>query len=803
MKRPIIKFAVYLAVPAFLLISYIAIPSSKNITVSVTNNTQVTKKSENPITDNEYHIGAFDDGWYSQYEYIKDLLHFNVWHNYAETGKGWYNDVSDNYLEPIPPYIKNIVSTNKSKSMRTYMDRPVMQYVVGGQRVDYQCEQIPSDAPYWYYAFSSSRIIQEHITDITDNDPKYGSGEKVKYCKAGNWFPSNSNVLIDSGVISDRELSFNYTNLWMTDYYWDWYLMPKIRIDPAYASATQHNNDTVCRIQITGWDGQTVKDVFLKVRNFKQTDNSVYNGDYLESYFFEPGQQNLKIDTSLWRNFINTKDKDFFAFDWTKYSGNDFKIYWYGKCDMWIDRLRLENEPAHQYLTLKNPKWIERVNDEIDFAVANQKEGVPNYFYYEEAEFSHFQSIKELNRQIMERSQNKTALIIWLNYDLFRVHIPGFPFGEKSMLNASQLKKYLSEDFGLNTIVMGSYGLEGYSQWDVDHNSYWTKSFHPNTLQTASDYEPKNGILSFSASPTVYDDWLQVHLDTGRGGSKLNYINKLMDGLSENSNMRIIDCPQAHLWFSSGHKLKEPTNEELELQTCLGITYNAKGTMFFSYTTFGNFNSPVYGYGIIDATVPDKCYPRHKSVYGQDKFNKIGEISAKLEKWGPYIVKFKPELTTNCIYRLAEERNSFLNSTYFADVITYRQGTAPPDLCSGDNPGGNLPDGLTYECKDKRYLQMAVFKTSADDVNKYFMVVNRRCSPYIDNSTEDKRGGMRNVRIRFDLNAAEFGGHTLWKIIDLETNSVVLTFSKSESKILDLGLYLPGQGKLYKIAPAD
>ena len=131
MKRPIIKFAVYLAVPAFLLISYIAIPSSKNITVSVTNNTQVTKKSENPITDNEYHIGAFDDGWYSQYEYIKDLLHFNVWHNYAETGKGWYNDVSDNYLEPIPPYIKNIVSTNKSKSMRTYMDRPVMQYVVG------------------------------------------------------------------------------------------------------------------------------------------------------------------------------------------------------------------------------------------------------------------------------------------------------------------------------------------------------------------------------------------------------------------------------------------------------------------------------------------------------------------------------------------------------------------------------------------------------------------------------------------------------------------------------------------------
>jgi len=269
--------------------------------------------------------------------------------------------------------------------------------------------------------------------------------------------------------------------------------------------------------------------------------------------------------------------------------------------------------------------------------------------------------------------------------------------------------------------------------------------------------------------------------------------------------MLIINCPQAHMWFSPGHKLKEPSNEELELQTCLAITYNAKGTMYFAYTSSYNaFTDPYfYAKGIIDGSEPGKCYPRHKSVYGQDKFNKIGEISAKLEKWGPYIVKFNPALTTNGIYRLAEERNSFLNSTYFADVITYKQGSELPDICKGDNPGGTLPEGLTYECKDKRYLQMAVFKTSSDDVNKYFMVVNRRCSPYIDNSTEDKRGGMRNVRIRFDLNSAEFGGHTLWKIIDLETNSVVLTFSKSESKILALGWYLPGQGKLYKIAPAD
>jgi hypothetical protein len=318
MKRPIIKFAVYLAVPAFLLISYIAIPSSKNNIASDTNNTQVIKITENPITDNEYHIGAFDNGWYSQYEYIKDLLHFNVWHNYAELGRGWYNEPSDNYLGDIPASVKNILSTNSSKSMRTYMDRPILQYVVAGQRADYQCEKVSSDDPYWYFAYSDSRRISNHITDITDNDPKYGSGETVKYCKAGSWFPLNSNLLINSGLISNREMSFISNNKWMDDNAWNWYVMPRIRIDPAYASTTQHNNDTVCRIQITGWDKQVVKDVFLKVRNFKQTENSVYGGGYIDEFYFEPGQQNLLLDTSLFRNFINTNDKYFFAFDWTK-----------------------------------------------------------------------------------------------------------------------------------------------------------------------------------------------------------------------------------------------------------------------------------------------------------------------------------------------------------------------------------------------------------------------------------------------------------------------------------------------------
>jgi hypothetical protein len=794
MKHLIFKLAIFSGIVALILISYFTQPSA-----------EINKSANNVTTavrDTQYHIGAFDNGWYSQYNYLKDSLKFNVWHNYSALENGWEMNPTDNYLQPIPSWVSDIVRTNKDSSMRTYMDRPIIQYIVAGQRVDYECEQIPSSDPYWFYAFTGSVNGTIHVNDTTDNDPRYGNGERVKRCKIIEQYPVTSNVLIDSGVISDRELSSTETNKWNSDNAWDWYVMPRMRIDSSYAAGTQHNGDTVCIIQITGWYGQIVKEIPIRVRNFKEFADGTYHGNYLDTFYFTQGQENLNISKSLLRNFIDTTDATFFAYSWWKGSGNDIKIFWTGKCDMWIDRVRLENVPAHQYLTLKNPYWIDRVNTEITLAKANQKEGIPNYLYFEECEFSHFQAIKALNKQIMDSSSNTISLVIWLNYDMFREHIPGFPVDNRSLLNAEQLKKYLYTDFGLRTIVMGSYALEGFTDQDVNDWSFRSKSYHPNTLFGYEQRYNKNaGILSYFATPEFYDNWLQTHIDTGRGGTKLNYINKLMDSLSKISDMRIINCPQAHLWHSAGHKLKEPSNEELELQTCLGITYNAKGTMFFSYTSFNPFDSLVYARGIINsAASPNYCEPRHISVYHQDKFKKIGQINSKLQKWGPYIMKFVATSTLSCSYRLMTERENFLSSTYFMDIVTFKPGSGEPP-CVAYSPGFTLPSGLTYDCNEYRYLQAATFKTSASDINKYFMIVNRRCSPYIDESTIDNRGGKRNIRVKFDLNSNDFAGYENWEIFCIDSNKTVATFGKSAGTLIDLGWYMPGQGELYKISP--
>jgi len=190
--------------------------------------------------------------------------------------------------------------------------------------------------------------------------------------------------------------------------------------------------------------------------------------------------------------------------------------------------------------------------------------------------------------------------------------------------------------------------------------------------------------------------------------------------------------------------------------------------------------------------------PRVSNVYGQDKFKAVCEIDALLKKRSEYVMRFNPTNTKTCTYSLSGERNTFLLETFFSDIITYKTGDRN---CSGDNPGGSNPQGMVYECNADRYLQAAVFKANGDDVTKYFMIVNRRCSPYIDNSSEEKTGGMRFIRIKFDTDSKEFAGFDKWRIINIDNGNVLTEFRKNSGTLIDLGFYRPGMGVMYKIEP--
>ncbi|HEY5122910.1 MAG TPA: hypothetical protein VIK14_04165, partial [Ignavibacteria bacterium] len=740
------------------------------------------------VPDTQFVIGAFHDGIDIIYDNTRTQLKFNTWHHYtSDSGWGWPNVTGDYYWNPnINEYgtgIMNRIDENYNHGMRTFMDRPIIEYLVGGQRVDYQCEQIGSsyeENPYWFYSYYNSVRVNNNlnysINDVPDNIN--GVSETVKYCRKLNGGTIDGDILINDRLKANREMSFNAVNPWMKDSTYGWYVLPRIKIDPAFAADTNNNNTPVCRIKITGWYGNIEKDFVLRVINFKNHDYN-YDGRYLQSFRLNSSDtvDYLEIERNLMHNFADT-NKDNFIFNWDTVNYKckcDIKIYWTGACDIWIDRVRIENRPAHEFLTTQKTEWLEKLNYEIDWAKLhnNTIKQIPNYFYFEEAAFSHFPAIKEINRRIRERTDNTNEIVIWLNYDLFNVHMP---FYDQHWMTADQLHWYLNQEFGLNTIVMGSYALEGWPNGD-------RASYHPYTL-TNADYNVDSMRLSHPVFPRIYDNNLQDKLDYKIGGTGLIYVYSLMDRLAK-TGMNVLCCPQAHGWWGLFHRLKEPSNEELELQACLALSYNAKGIMYFAYNSFDDTIKPEHARGIINSDGSQRTY----SSYGQNKFAGIKDLDIKLNKWGPYILKFDNTKTRTCIYRIDTSRANFLYNTYFKEIRASLQ--SPYTNCA------DLEKNAAYETPNSTYIQAATFSNLGETYSKYFMILNRRCSP-----GDDDCSGRRFITIIFDsTNTNDFAGFYNWKIIDLYNDSTICTFDKGRSIPISLGKFKPGEGKLYKLAP--
>ena len=775
MKKLVFKFSLFILGVILILISYFTQPSAE---INKNNSFQ-----SNSIIDTQFQIGAIQDGHRSMYNYIKDSLHFNVWHHYTSLLRGWDDDTIDNYLADITAYddiVTQRKGQNDTKGLRTYFDRPIVSYIISGQRTDYECEVISDSSQlYWFNSYSNS--VNNNITVFDTNDySRYGAGERVKYCRTNNSVPESIEGYINTGIKANRNLSYGKTaNPWCADDAWDWYVMPRIRIDSVYAAGTINNDSIICRIEITGWNGNVVKNIPLKVINFKKNDLDIYNGSYMDEYYFD-GQDSLYLDTATIRSqFLSSK-----VYDWWETCYVDIKIYWTGKCDMWIDRVRLENVPAHQYLTLNDlvhQKLVEKIDYEIDWA---NNAGIPNYFYFEENTLSHFPLIKALNKQIMDNSNppNSNSLMIWYNNWLVNAQTP-----HHQGLTNTQKRALLIDSCNLKTIMLGWYGLEGWSESEQPNRT----SYHPNTLLN-DDYEPKEGVLSYSNYPIPYDNWLQNRVETHQDITTIMEINNLMVDLSKTdgtqSGLNVIYCPQAHSFYMEGGPLKEPTNEEIDIQTNIALMHNAKGIMFYSYNSFGNFNIPSMGYsrGIMD-TLDWSYIPRTNTVYGQNKFAKIQELSRKLNTWKSHFMRFNQDQTQRCIYRNESSRENFLNTTYFREIITF------PPIPSDMGIVSSIPDN-----PDNTYIHTAIFKNN-NAFDKYFMISNQRCSPYKESISEN--GGRRRIKILLDTNATGFSGFNNWCIIDLDSNKTVTVFDKRATALLDLGWYLPGEGKLYRIAP--
>lgn len=235
---------------------------------------------------------------------------------------------------------------------------------------------------------------------------------------------------------------------------------------------------------------------------------------------------------------------------------------------------------------------------------------------------------------------------------------------------------------------------------------------------------------------------------------------------------------QAHQWIGGGEIDREPTVEEQDLMTNLAVSYGARGIIYWGGASFYN-NDCKYNYAYWEAPNPNVT-PRYNNVYGQPKWTSLIAATTKLKTWGPYLMSFNNADRQSYIYRI--ERTAMTSNTYFSDINTY----VPVDLHSEDTHDLPEADSMTY-------IQAAVFKNNSEPGYYYFMIVNRRCSPY----TETSDGGRRFISVQFDPDNGR-----KWEITELISGKKI-TVKRGAGNYEGLGWFMPGEGRLYKMIPAQ
>jgi len=729
-------------------------------------------------------IGSVANGSYNDYSaYSK--ANMNLWHIYTGyTGGGtpgvpryplgWNNllnintDLLQNDVWQYSGAVTQKLIENANHGMYSYMMRPKIEYACYGQRSDYQCESIPrpsnpeNDITDWFYSYDSNK---------TGSNIDDGQQTLVRFCEMNDSKSSAGYVV--KNLRTNREQCNTFVTNMTQDAIFDWYIMPKIRIPQGIS-----NNTRVCRIDIIGWENNPVISFELTGFSF-QDSNYQYNGEYIDKFKQTPDGNRepliIPVGETIHFNPLNK--------NWTA-TGNDdchfdIRVYWYKECNMWIDYVRVENDIAYNLFNGNLDPWITQETRAICGAAGN-----PYKFYIEEVEYNTLSCIRYVNELI--QATNPKMSVICVPY----LCVPAMNSGWINF--CKEKSKMVYEYARLKEYYYSAYPLHG-DRFSV--NGYGVHSYIPNTFPNC-EYNMAAGKLGESAPVPVYEDNLQDLLDhhglfIDNGLATANYISKEL-------KIPFIFLEQAHLWLNEStldtenYSQREPTNEELEVMGCIGISYGAKGLSYFSYDSWGSFEPNTsqkyqYGRGLMENPAVDTA-KRYCNVYGQNKWNKVVELNSKYKKWGEYIMGFDIDSSKSYIYHSQTDRAQLVSETYVNEINTSIAN--PVSQCA------ETISNTSMEPQNKTYLQVATFRNPSQQFNNYFMIVNRRCSP-----GDDDCSGRRFLTISFKANSNQFAGFNNWKIIDLLNDSLIYTFDKRISNSISLGKYKPGEGKLYKIIP--
>jgi hypothetical protein len=127
----------------------------------------------------------------------------------------------------------------------------------------------------------------------------------------------------------------------------NWKIRPMMKIDSMVVD--NHPDWPVVKVNIINFQGDTIKSVIIKARNFAFFDvgsgTYIYNGSYIDIFDFtlDPGTD-LNVSGSTNGGLNEGWDSYPWPPEWDANCHVDFKVWWYGQTDVWIDYVTVNDE---------------------------------------------------------------------------------------------------------------------------------------------------------------------------------------------------------------------------------------------------------------------------------------------------------------------------------------------------------------------------------------------------------------------------------------------------------------------------
>jgi tetratricopeptide (TPR) repeat protein len=707
---------------------------------------------------------------------FRDSLHFNSIHVYGyDTTGGGFNSQIGWYS----PYVSGLMDSVRNSGLRGFYGRNKIERLSYGQRLEYEAEG--GNSGFSYQRRTASVISDSGRTVVhaclpnqancpeTDETPRYLCDSIYENLQHGD--------LIDFTQLDTA----------------NWFIKPTMRIDSNIVDSNPE--DSVARIDVINYSGNIIKSVKIKARNFakKINGNYIYSGKYVNDFDFseEPLGTNLQVEGRTYSsNGLNYGMRSNPWYKWKDSCHVDFKVWWYGKVEVWFDKMIVDDEWGnnlfHPVLQTRLD-YENRITEEAAEFTDNIEDGS---FFIDELTHSQIPCVKRVYELMKQANPAAKLNFAVTNYFNIRSHKDN-NIGHRELLKGINSESFSADAHEFQDIIpntLNSSLLDPHipSAWlrsKLEYNSFLQNKFF-------GDKSKETGI------DPIEGHWAaDVPSNWGSLVYQIELARQQRDSFS--STKKFIMQPQIHgvlkienNYFVGG--IREPLNEEIEAQAMLSIAHGADGICWFVYYgTPTNFKSGTYKiYGLLNLDSP--YVHRHSNHYGQDKWNAVGNMNMKIENWKPTLDN------TDWINGWSVHKDG-ANHEWISDIKSIYRNPSSPYSFSPSNED------------TAKYWEMGFFNpdfnnpdVSANDKSKYFVMVNRRCVP----ESYEGIGDIRQLKIKFDT--TDLGGFTNWKIIDVNTNNS-LTFNKHNqgtSGYLDLGgstnslgYFNPGEGKLYKIAP--